>query len=142
MDYIVGQHVQCKAVKVVPFGAFMYCPNGEELLCHISNVSDRYVANVADFVTVGEIYDCKVIIDRAGKIGLSLKHLKLQNRNTVEIRRPDLQLTKRENKSEEECGIDKLIEDWKKDYKTNVGIGDPRQLGQRSKRRNKKGSKR
>ena len=123
MDYIVGQHVQCKAVKVVPFGVFMYCPNGEELLCHISNVSDRYVANVADFVTVGEIYDCKVIIDRAGKIGLSLKHLKLQNRNTVEIRRPDLQLTK-------------------KDYKTNVGIGDPRQLGQRSKRRNKKGSKR
>lgn len=141
MDYIVGQHVQCKAVKVVPFGAFMYCPNGEELLCHISNVSDRYVANVADFVTVGEIYDCKVIIDRAGKIGLSLKHLKLQNRNTVEIRRPDLQVARCENKSEEAYGIDKLIEDWKKDYKTHVGIGDPRQLGQKSKRR-KKGSKR
>lgn len=141
MDYIVGQHVQCKAVKVVPFGAFMYCPNGEELLCHISNVSDRYVANVADFVTVGEIYDCKVIIDKAGKIGLSLKHLKLQNRNTVEIRRPDLQVARCENKSEEAYGIDKLIEDWKKDYKTHVGIGDPRQLGQKSKRR-KKGSKR
>lgn len=141
MDYIVGQHVQCKAVKVVPFGAFMYCPNGEELLCHISNVSDGYVANVADFVTVGEIYDCKVIIDRAGKIGLSLKHLKLQTRNTVEIRRPDLQVARCENKSEEAYGIDKLIEDWKKDYKTHVGIGDPRQLGQKSKRR-KKGSKR
>lgn len=141
MDYIVGQHVQCKAVKVVPFGAFMYCPNGEELLCHISNVSDGYVANVADFVTVGEIYDCKVIIDLAGKIGLSLKHLKLQNRNTVEIRRPDLQVARCENKSEEDYGIDKLIEDWKKDYKTHVGIGDPRQLGQKSKRR-KKGSKR
>ena len=141
MDYIVGQHVQCKAVKVVPFGAFMYCPNGEELLCHISNVSDGYVANVADFVTVGEIYDCKVIIDRAGKIGLSLKHLKLQNRNTVEIRRPDNQVARCEHKSEEAYGIDKLIEDWKKDYKTNVGIGDPRQLGQKSKRR-RKGSKR
>lgn len=141
MDYIVGQHVQCKAVKVVPFGAFMYCPNGEELLCHISNVSEGYVANVADFVTVGEIYDCKIIIDRMGKTGLSMKHLKLQNRNTVEIRRPDNQVARRENKSEESCGIDKLIEDWKKDYKTHIGIGDPRQLGQKSKRR-KKGSKR
>lgn len=141
MDYIVGQHVQCKVVKVVPFGAFMYCPNGEELLCHISNVSDGYVTNVADFVTVGEIYDCKVIIDRAGKIGLSLKHLKLQNRNTIEIRRPDIPVARCENKSAEDYGIDKLIEDWKKDYKTHVGIGDPRKLGQKSKRR-KKGSKR
>lgn len=149
MEYKLKQHIQCKAIRIVSFGVFMYCPNGSEMLCHISNIANEFVSDISKYVTVGEIYDAEVVLDKSGKLSLSLKHLALKDNSKEERNQMNKQSKKKPMKSksvaiieeDDRPEIDKLIDSWKKDYKSNVGIGDPRQLGQKSKRR-RKGSKR
>ncbi len=145
MEYKLKQHIQCKAKKIVPFGVFMYCPNGTDMLCHISNISNNYISDISNFITIGDIYDAEVVLDKSGKLSLSLKHLNLQDKSKSyetahkSVRKACEHSTDvdDDNKSE----IDKLIDAWKKDYKSQVGVGDPRQLGQKSKRRRRRNTK-
>ena len=56
------------------FGAFVEILPGTEGLCHISQLSDKRVAQVTDEVNEGDEIIVKVIeIDKMGKIRLSRK---------------------------------------------------------------------
>ena len=70
----IGKIYLGKVKKIMDFGAFVEILPGTEGLCHISQLSDKRVANVTDEVSEGEEILVKVIeIDKMGKIRLSRK---------------------------------------------------------------------
>lgn len=61
---------------ITNFGAFVELPENKVGLIHISEVSNVFVKDVHDFLTVKQKVTVKVVsIDEKGKIGLSLKAL-------------------------------------------------------------------
>jgi len=70
----IGKIYLGKVKKIMDFGAFVEILPGTEGLCHISQLSDKRVANVTDEVSEGDEIWVKVIeVDKMGKIRLSRK---------------------------------------------------------------------
>jgi len=68
-----GSVVTGKVVSIKKFGAFVKLDSGEEAFIHISNIANRYVRNVGDFLKVGQEITAKVIgKTKDGKIDLTL----------------------------------------------------------------------
>lgn len=76
MQIEVGSILEGKVTGIMKFGAFVDLPDGKSGMVHISEISNTYVENVSDFLTVGQEVKVKVIsINENGKIGLSIKKL-------------------------------------------------------------------
>ena len=70
----VGKIYNGKVVSIKDFGAFVEIAPETDGLCHVSELSDRYVDRVTDYVNVGDEIKVKVIlIDDTGRIKLSRK---------------------------------------------------------------------
>jgi len=68
----VGQIYNGRVTSVKDFGAFIEVIPGQDGLCHISELADGYVENVADVVKIGDQVRVKVIlIDEQGRVKLS-----------------------------------------------------------------------
>ena len=76
--YKIGDIVQGKVQKVVPYGAFVRITGGLNGLIHISELSDKLVKDPADIVKVGQEVDVKIlsISSTERHLGLSLKGAK------------------------------------------------------------------
>ncbi|KMW71508.1 polynucleotide phosphorylase/polyadenylase [Photorhabdus luminescens subsp. luminescens] len=63
-----------KVTRIVDFGAFVAIGGGKEGLVHISQIADKRVEKVADYLQVGQEVSVKVLeIDRQGRVRLSIK---------------------------------------------------------------------
>jgi len=73
----VDDVVDCKIVRIVPFGAFAEIYPGVDALIHISQVANKRIAKVEDELTIGQHVQAKVVeINLADqKIGLSIRAL-------------------------------------------------------------------
>lgn len=70
----VGTIFNGRVVSMKDFGAFVELAPGTDGMCHISELADGYVKNVADVVKVGDFIRVKVInVDEQGRIKLSRK---------------------------------------------------------------------
>ncbi len=70
----MGKIYEGKVVSIRDFGAFIEILPGQDGLCHVSELEDRYVKNVTDVVNVGDTVAAKVIaIDDQGRVKLSRK---------------------------------------------------------------------
>ncbi len=70
----VGTIYDGKVVSTKDFGAFVELAPGTDGMCHISELADGFVKNVADVVKVGDVIKVKVIlVDDQGRIKLSRK---------------------------------------------------------------------
>ena len=70
----VGRIYTGKVVSIKDFGAFVEIAPETDGLCHVSELSDRYVDQVTDFVNVGDEVQVKVLlVDDSGRIKLSRK---------------------------------------------------------------------
>jgi polyribonucleotide nucleotidyltransferase len=70
----VGKIYTGRVVSIKDFGAFVEIAPETDGLCHESELSDRYVERVTDFVNIGDEVKVKVIlIDDQGRIKLSRK---------------------------------------------------------------------
>ncbi len=68
----VGKIYEGRVTSVKDFGAFVEILPGKDGLCHISELSDEYVANVADICQVGDSMQVKVIaVDEQDRVKLS-----------------------------------------------------------------------
>ena len=73
-DVKVGKIYNGKVSSIKEFGAFIEVIPGVDGLCHISELSDKYVKNALDEVKMGQEVRVKVIaIDDQGRIKLSRK---------------------------------------------------------------------
>ncbi|MDB5329640.1 MAG: Polyribonucleotide nucleotidyltransferase [Phycisphaerales bacterium] len=70
----VGKIYTGRVVSIKDFGAFVEIAPETDGLCHVSELSDKYVQNVMDVVNMGDEIKVKVIlIDDQGRIKLSRK---------------------------------------------------------------------
>ena len=110
----VGSVVEGKVTRITNFGAFVDLEDGNSGLIHISEVSDEYVNSVSDFLEEGQTVQAKVVnIDANGKIALSIKKLKLQQKSESEKNfapknRQQMQISRRPNRQTSASFEDKL----------------------------------
>ena len=70
----VGKIYTGRVVSIKEFGAFVEIAPETDGLCHVSELSDKYVERVTDFINVGDEVKVKVIlVDDQGRIKLSRK---------------------------------------------------------------------
>src|SRR5215204_5546290 len=70
----IGKIYNGRVVSIKDFGAFIEIAPETDGLCHVSELSDRYVDRVTDFINMGDEVKVKVIlIDDQGRIKLSRK---------------------------------------------------------------------
>ncbi|TKI08612.1 polyribonucleotide nucleotidyltransferase [Martelella alba] len=70
----VGRVYNGKVTRIVDFGAFVAIGGGKEGLVHISQIADKRVEKVADYLQLGQEVPVKVLeVDRQGRIRLSIK---------------------------------------------------------------------
>jgi len=75
-DVEVGQVYEGPIVKLMEYGAFVSLLPGRQGLVHISQISERRVENINDYLHEGQVVKVKVIeIDRQGRVRLSMKEV-------------------------------------------------------------------
>ena len=73
-DFTEGQILTGKVVSIKDFGAFLEFAPGKEGLVHISQIADKRVEKVTDYLQMGQEVPVKVLeVDRQGRIRLSIK---------------------------------------------------------------------
>ena len=72
-DCEIDEIVEGTVVEIRGIGAFVELPNKIRGLVHISEVSDDYVVNVSDYLSVGQKIKVKIIGNDNGKIALSIR---------------------------------------------------------------------
>lgn len=105
----VNDVIQCKIVRLVPFGAFAEVMPGIDGLIHISQISNVHIAKPSDALKIGDVVDAKIIeIDwEKQKISLSIREIL-----------PEVEKPKKEEKVVEEEETPTFSEDM------NVTLGD------------------
>jgi len=81
MSIEVGSIVEGKVVRIKPFGAIVLVDNNVQGLVHISHISDSFVQDINNHISVGDIVDVKVLsIDaQNNKVALSIKEALQKN---------------------------------------------------------------
>ncbi|MTD37943.1 polyribonucleotide nucleotidyltransferase [Erwinia sp. CPCC 100877] len=70
----VGRIYNGKVTRIVDFGAFVAIGGGKEGLVHISQIADKRVEKVTDYLELGQEVPVKVLeVDRQGRVRLSMK---------------------------------------------------------------------
>lgn len=85
MELVLGQtyEVVVRYIKHKKGIIVEFVDNPEETaFIHVSRISDKFVANIEDFVTCGEILIAECVEGLAHPLELSLKHLNLQARTS------------------------------------------------------------
>ncbi|TWT45957.1 Polyribonucleotide nucleotidyltransferase [Phycisphaerae bacterium RAS1] len=73
-DVQLGRIYEGRVASIKDFGAFIEISDGQDGLCHISELADAYVKSVTDVVKIGDMVSVKVIaIDEQGRVKLSRK---------------------------------------------------------------------
>jgi S1 RNA binding domain protein len=73
MDIEIGSVLTGKVTGITKFGAFVAVAPGKSGLVHISEISNTYVSEVSEHLTVGQEVSVKVIGTDNGKLNLSIK---------------------------------------------------------------------
>lgn len=74
MELAVGTIVSGRVTTITKFGAFVALEGGKSGLVHISEVANRFVSDVHDFLESGQEVQVKILsISPEGRINLSVK---------------------------------------------------------------------
>ncbi|WP_343182884.1 polyribonucleotide nucleotidyltransferase [Buchnera aphidicola (Neophyllaphis podocarpi)] len=75
-DIEVGKIYEGKVTRIVDFGAFVSIGISKEGLVHISQIADKHVNKVTDYLNIDQEIKVKVLeIDRQGRLRLSMKEI-------------------------------------------------------------------
>lgn len=69
----VGAKVSGKVTGITNFGAFVDLGEGKSGLVHISEISDGYVKDIHDVLSIGDTVTAVVMQIKDGKVGLSIR---------------------------------------------------------------------
>lgn len=84
-DLHVGDKIQAKIVRILPFGAFAEVAEYVDGLIHISQISNERINKPSDVLAIGDVVDCEIveINDDTKQIGLSMKALMTDSASDV-----------------------------------------------------------
>ncbi len=81
-----GDIVKGRVTNIKPYGAFVKIDDSVDGLIHISEISDGFVKDIEDYLSVGDVVTLEVLdIDENNKISLSYKS---QNKTGRKKREP------------------------------------------------------
>ncbi|MFL2071433.1 polyribonucleotide nucleotidyltransferase [Marinilactibacillus psychrotolerans] len=70
----IGKIYNGTVKRIEKFGAFVEIVKGKDGLVHVSELSDKYIKNVEDVISVGDVLKVKVTeVDKMGRVNLSRK---------------------------------------------------------------------
>jgi predicted RNA-binding protein with RPS1 domain len=70
----VGDIVQGEITAIKPYGAFVKIDDNTSGLIHISQISDHFVRDIEDYVSLGDVFKLEIIdIAEDGKVSLNFK---------------------------------------------------------------------
>lgn len=94
MSQALGAIVNGKVTGITKFGAFVEIEGGKRGMVHISEISNSYVEDIKNVLSVGQAVQCKIIsIADDGKLALSIKQTEQNN-----VPKPKREVKKREYK--------------------------------------------
>lgn len=77
MSNEVGQILDGKITSITKFGAFVSLPDNQSGLIHISEISDGFVKDINEHLSVGQSVKVRICsIDQNKRISLSMKQIK------------------------------------------------------------------
>ena len=89
MSIEVGSVYEGTVTSIAKFGAFVSLPERKSGLVHISEIAASYVADVNDFLQIGQSVKVRVLaVTPEGKINLSIKRAEEQTQQAPERRAP------------------------------------------------------
>jgi len=110
MAYEVGTVMEGTVVEIAKFGAFIKLSGGKTGLVHISEISDKFVQEVSDYLAIGAVVVVKIItIDDKKRIQLSIKAVSQQDLETFEKQQAEQQAERKrriQEKPEQEYNTD------------------------------------
>ncbi|HOO43994.1 MAG TPA: S1 RNA-binding domain-containing protein [Bacillota bacterium] len=82
----VGDIVKGRITSIKPYGAFVKVDDDFDGLVHISEISDGYVRNIEDYLSVGDVVSLQILsISDDQKLSLSYKTQNKSGRKKREI---------------------------------------------------------
>ena len=88
MSNEVGQILDGKITSITKFGAFVSLPDNKSGLIHISEISDGYVKDINDHLSIGQNVKVRVCsVDENGRLSLSLKQMKSEKQDERKTQR-------------------------------------------------------
>ncbi len=73
MKLVVGETYDVKVEKILPYGAIVRMSDNSTQLIHISNISEKFVRDVNDYVSVGDTLKADCIKGNVKPEELSIK---------------------------------------------------------------------
>src|SRR3989339_597816 len=100
--YKIGQKIKAKVLKVNPFGVFVELDQDIHGLVHISELSDKKVANPQDLIKIGETYEFVILTiePKEHRLGLSLKAINQPAEKKVKEEKPKVEKKAKSEKVE------------------------------------------
>src|SRR3989339_907108 len=100
--YKIGQKIKAKVLKVNPFGVFVELDQDIHGLVHISELSDKKVANPQDLIKIGETYEFVILTiePKEHRLGLSLKAINQPAEKKVKEEKPKVEKKAKSEKEE------------------------------------------
>jgi S1 RNA binding domain protein len=107
MNYDVGLVTEGTIVEIAKFGAFVKLAGGKTGLVHISEISDKFVQEVGDYVNTGDRVIVKVIsIDEKKRLQLSMKAVTEEEAEKFRLETEDRQTQRRQRQEPYAAGRD------------------------------------
>ena len=76
MPIDIGEVVEAKIIRLMPFGALVELGEGASGLIHISEIAHEFIRDIAEHLAAGDVVQAKVIGQREpGRYQLSIKAL-------------------------------------------------------------------
>lgn len=101
-----------KVVRIIPTGIIVELTDHRTELIHISNISDKYIKDISEIVSVGDVYSAKGIVGKRRPVELSLKHLNL--RPPMQVAKISETATTKDSKPQQ--SIDDMIAECNRQY--------------------------
>ena len=94
MKPVIGKSVKVRVNGIEPYGIFVECSNNYNGLIHISEISEKYVKSIDDYVSIGdEIYAKVIAISENDKhLDLSIKNFDYLDNNSKLYENLDLSI--------------------------------------------------
>lgn len=89
-DYKIGDIVKGKVTGIEDYGIFLLIDDDVTGLIHISEISEGFVRNVADYAEIGEIIKAEVIdydeVNKKLKLSIKNDNCKKNNKKNIPIK--------------------------------------------------------
>lgn len=82
-EYKTGDIIKAKVSGITKYGIFVHVDDSYNGLIHISEISNDFVSNVNDYVTMGEVIYCQVLDVDEIKLQLKLSIKNINYKTTI-----------------------------------------------------------